>query len=123
MGWPPEAGETLPRAAQAWAPAEKWAVWVLAPGGHGPDWRRVFRIGPEDWELLWEALLAGVQDAPITDVRIGKHGIGCEVALELTIGERSAGVVSAWHYAEEEGAPRLVTAYPKPYNRGRGSGA
>lgn len=39
------------------------------------------------------------------------------------IGERTAPVVSAWHYAEPGAAPRLVTAYPTAYNRAYGSNA
>lgn len=35
----------------------------------------------------------------------------------------AAAVSSAWHYADEGTAPRLVTAYPKPYNRSCGNGA
>jgi hypothetical protein len=45
------------------------------------------------------------------------------VVVHLQVGERSARVTSAWHYAAEGAAPRLVTAYPTPYNLGHGSDA
>jgi hypothetical protein len=67
MVWPPEVGETLPRAAEAWCIEGKWAAWILA----------------------------------------GRTGT----------------VTTAWHYAKKGAAPRLVTAYPRPYNRGHGGNA
>jgi hypothetical protein len=36
MGWPPKAGELLPRAAEAWCEPSKWDGWILASRGHGP---------------------------------------------------------------------------------------
>lgn len=50
-------------------------------------------------------------------------GVSCGITLELSIGERTAPVVSAWHYAGPGAAPRLVTAYPTAYNRVYGSNA
>jgi hypothetical protein len=62
--------------------------------------------------------------ASIQSVRdLGAEGISCGVAVELTIEGRAAAVASAWHYADESAAPRLVTAYPRPYNRAHGNGA
>jgi len=42
------------------------------------------------------------------------HGVVCGVEVELTITDRTARVATAWHYADEEASPRLVTAYPRP---------
>jgi hypothetical protein len=41
-------------------------------------------------------------------------GASCEVYIVLTIDARISKVRSAWHYANEEAAPRLVTAFPTP---------
>jgi hypothetical protein len=40
------------------------------------------------------------------------HGVVCGVEVTLTINEGTAPVATAWHYAHENAAPRLVTAYP-----------
>lgn len=92
----------------------------LPTRGHGPEWRRVFEVGPEDWERVWDAIAAAVREAPVTEVRFGPDGVGCGVVVELRVGPRQAGALTAWHYAHEGAAPRLVTAYPTPYNRGHG---
>jgi hypothetical protein len=124
MAWPPEIGDPLPRAAAVWCVEEKWASWILAERGHGTEWRRVFHVDASQWERIWEAIATAVIGALIETVRSGLHGsITCGVMLDLTIGNRTAAVSSAWHYAAEGAAPRLVTAYPKPYHRSHGDGA
>ncbi len=124
MDWPPKVGEPLPRAAEAWRHRVKLEDWVLAEQGHGREWSRVFRVGLADADLVWHAISAAVLTAPITEVR-GEGGgeVGCGVLVDLAIEARIAPVLTAWHYAHEAAAPRLVTAYPKPYNRGHGSHA
>jgi hypothetical protein len=122
VGWPPKVGEVLPRAADAWCVEEKWADWILADGGHGPEWSRVFRVRHSEWQRVWEAIAAAVIGASIQTVRdLRTAGVTCGVPLDLAIEGRAAAVATAWHYADEATAPRLVTAYPKPYNRGHGS--
>jgi hypothetical protein len=36
----------------------------------------------------------------------------CGVDITLTINDRTSSVATAWHYPDEDAAPRLVTAYP-----------
>jgi hypothetical protein len=118
MGWPPQVGEALPRAADAWCVQEKWLAWILADNGHGPEWARMLQVETDEWELAWKALKETVREAEIQTVRLlDAGGISCGVTVELSIGERTTLVVSAWHYAEPGAAPRLVTAYPTAYNR------
>jgi hypothetical protein len=113
MGWPPKIGEVLPRATECWHERVKLEYWVLAARGHGPEWERVFRVGLEDQERVWEAIAAGAAGAQIATVRDrGAEGIVCGIEMELTLGERTAPVTISWHYASEGAAPRLVTAYP-----------
>jgi Domain of unknown function (DUF6883) len=124
MTWPPRIGEPLPRAAEAWCSEGKWVDWILAERGHGSEWSRVFHVRPDRWERVWEALATAAIGALIQTIRgTAPGGITCGVAIELTIEGRTATVTSAWHYEQEGAAPRLVSAYPKPYNRGHGDGA
>lgn len=124
MGWPPQVGEALPRAADAWCAQEKWLAWILADDGHGPEWAKVLQVEADEWELAWKALKEAVREVSIETVRsLDAGGVSCGVTAELTIGERTAPVVSAWHYPEPGAAPRLVTAYPTAYNQIYGSNA
>jgi hypothetical protein len=103
----------MPRAADAYATADKWQRWILAALGHGEEWARVFHAGPQDRELIWAAIAAAVVDAPVSVVRVrAPHGVVCGVDITLTIKDRTASVATAWHYADADAAPRLVTAYP-----------
>jgi hypothetical protein len=111
---PPTVGHPLPRADEAYATPEKWAEWILADRGHGGEWGRVFRAHLADSEQIWQAIADAVLDASVSAVRKVAVGTTCEVDVELTINERTATVRSAWHYADTEDAPRLVTAFPTP---------
>ena len=110
----PNVGQPLPRADEAYAAPEKWAEWILADRGHGGEWARVFLVHPSDSEQIWQAIANAVLDAPVSAVRKVAVGVACEVRIELTIEERTATVRSAWHYADTDDAPRLVTAFPTP---------
>jgi hypothetical protein len=106
-------GGVLPRGAEAYATPEKWDRWILAGRGHGWEWARVFWVGPADAEEVWRAIANAVLSAPISSVReVSPHGFSCEVQIVLTINARTAAVRTAWHYADAEAAPRLVTAFP-----------
>ncbi len=115
MGWPPQVGEVLPRAAECWHEPIKFGEWILAPRGHGPEWERVFGVTDEDRGRVWEAIAAAAIGAAIVEVRDrSPFGIACGVEAQVTIGEHSATVTMSWHYATPEAAPRLATAYPSP---------
>lgn len=103
---------------------EKWAGWILAERGHGTEWGHVFHVEVGQWERVWEAIAKAVIGALVETVRnLGRAGVSCGVPIELTLEGRTAPVHTAWHYGDEGVAPRLVTAYPRPYNRGHGNGA
>lgn len=111
----PQIGQPLPRAADAYATGDKWRGWVLATHGHGPEWASVFDAGPGDEGQIWRAIAAAVTDAPVSTIRDrAPYGVVCGVELILTVNARKAPVATAWHYADENAAPRLVTAYPSP---------
>lgn len=115
MGWPPQVGERLPRAADCWYQPIKLTGWILNAGGHGPEWERVFQVAAADRERVWAALAAAAVDSTIVEVRDrGADGIVCGVRGKVTIGDRSTMVTMSWHYAAPDSAPRLATAYPTP---------
>ncbi len=108
---PPEIGCPLPRASDAYAAPEKWTSWILADDGHGPDWLRVF--GHVDHETIWPALAEAVRSAPVDAIRPAFAGsLVCRVDVSLVFNERTARIRSIWHYADDNAAPRLVTAFP-----------
>jgi hypothetical protein len=109
----PTLGQPMPRAAEAYATADKWHRWILAAAGHGDEWTRVFHAGPQDSKRIWAAIAAAVVDVPVSVVRDrAPHGVVCGVDVTLTINDRTAPVATAWHYSDADAAPRLVTAYP-----------
>lgn len=109
MTWP-EIDTPIPRVRDAYAPRPKWD-WILGVEGHGEHWRRVF--GDVDAQLLWEVFTALAVESPVSRVRdLGHMGRTCEVVMELTLNNRTATVITAWHYDYDDAAPRLVSAYP-----------
>jgi hypothetical protein len=110
MTWP-AVGEPLPRAHDAYSDAVKWDEWILHDRRHGPDWASVF--GVVDADMIWSALTEAILVAPVISVRlVADGGVSCGVRAPLTLNGRTATVRSAWHYASESDAPRLVTAFP-----------
>lgn len=105
----------MPRTAEAYAMTDKWRGWILAAHGHGPEWARIFEAGPDDGEQIWQALATAVGGTPVSTIcDRAPHGVVCGVEMTVTINDRTASVATAWHYVDEDAAPRLVTAYPSP---------
>jgi hypothetical protein len=122
MAWPPRVGERLPRGADAWFEQSKWSEWILSARGHGLEWEAILRIGGEDVDALWDAIAAEVVEAPVYGVRVAPGGgMLCEVRFPLALRDRTALAITVWHLARAGAAPRLVTAYPRPYTHGHGS--
>lgn len=110
MTWP-QIDQPLPRARDAYSSAGKWDDWILHEEHHGPDWRSVF--GEVDAEMIWPALTEAILVAPVISVRrVADGGVSCGVDVSVTLNDRTSTVRTAWHYADEEDAPRLVTAFP-----------
>ncbi len=108
--WPPHVGAPLPRATDGYAEPAK-LTWILSEEGHGREWARVLRIGPDDTLHLWNAIARAVIDAPIFRVA-ERHGVTCGANIALQIGPRKTKATTSWHYTHADDAPRLVTAYP-----------
>lgn len=45
----------------------------------------------------------------------------CEVRFPLALRDRTALAITVWHLARDGAAPRLITAYLRPYTREHGS--
>lgn len=86
---------------------------MLAAHGHGPEWRKVFGIGPEDEHALRDAILDAVQKGSVDSAKAAREGRNCVVLLELEIRGRRAPVVTVWNFGDKR-PPHLVTAYPAP---------
>jgi hypothetical protein len=121
--WPPEPGEALPRAAEAWGVCEKLAGYSLdtAHESGGPKARGfelILGITLKDIEHLATAILSGIRETPISSVRMRPpYGVHCEVRVGVrglgTKRGRVVEVTTAWELTDTEAAPRLVNAYIK----------
>lgn len=125
MSWPPQIGEVLPRAGDAYGVQIKLRAYSLNQehkvGGHkARAFRRALGITFDDADYLAERLLAGIHEAPIRVVRdIAPHGVVCGVLVPVRglrdHTERTVVVTTSWQLRFETDAPRLVTAYLKGY--------
>ena len=71
-------------------------------------------VGEEALDGLWPLIVVELASAVVTEVRdLASLGISCRVPLFLPIGGRLLSARTAWHYAEDDAAPRLVTAFPQ----------
>lgn len=113
----PQLGELLPAADRAVVPAPKLRDYALNPdhpvgGPKARLWRSVLGFERDDWQLLRDRLLEAVADTPVTDLRAGERITTFETILTITgTNGRRAEVVAAWQIVD--GAPRLVTAFPR----------
>jgi hypothetical protein len=110
----PEVGKPLPRAEDAYVDQSKWHGYVLADDGHGPHWRRVFRVEPTQSAALWQAIVELARTGTVTHLRPNPYGFGCGIQTELTFNGRTATVRLGWFYERPDAPPRLVSAYPTP---------
>jgi|SRR5579884_346011 len=119
MAWPPEIGEPLPRAAEAYGVHDKLARYSLKPGhpsAKAEAFERILAITAADLEYLADALLSGVRTAPVSRVRAApEYGFHCEVVVQVgglrDRADRVASVITAWQIRREDDPPRLITAY------------
>jgi hypothetical protein len=109
-------GDLLPGRDVARIPPEKLRDYVLSTASEvGRHKARVFRstlaLSQDDWQYLREALLAGLQDARISDVRLSRFGPRSTVPVAV-LGRNGelAVVTTAWEI-DRSGHPRLLTAY------------
>ena len=124
MGWPPESGELLPRAAEATGVRDKLSRYSLnlEHGEGGPKARafeRVLGITIADLDYVEAAIAGGIAKTPIVSVRHNPpYGYNCVVELGLGgRGEKAGRTVelrTVWRIAEPGAKPHLTTAYLRP---------
>jgi hypothetical protein len=121
VSWPPQIGELLPHAEDAWGVREKLSSYSLdldhRDGGHKARvFRAVLGITAADVDYLTTALRAGLATTPARLIRANPpHGVMCGVWITVRgpgpHADRTAVVRTAWEIRHEDDAPRLVTAY------------
>jgi len=119
--WPPQIGEPLPRAEDAYNVHEKLADYSLdlehsRGGPKAKGFAAILGITVADLNYLADVLLSGARSGRITEVRDrGEHGMHCEVIVPVRgLGgraDRVANVRTAWEVRWDGDAPRLITAY------------
>ena len=124
MGWPPKAGELLPRAAEAWGVREKLAGYSLDMthedgGPKARGFESILGITSADIDYLEGAILDSIGKTPISSVRHNPpYGYNCVVEFPLRgRGEKSERVVklrTVWRIAEAGAQPHMTTAYLRP---------
>ena len=108
--------QRVPGAERAYVEDAKLA-YLLSADGHGPEFARTLRLSRDDGPSLGAALLAHVRENPAgppQPTAAGPTARKYEVVGDLGVGARRVAAVSVWEILEEEAAPRLVTAYPRP---------
>jgi hypothetical protein len=121
VSWPPDVGEIVPNAHDAFGVHEKLTSYSLnVDHRDGADKARVFRsvlgLTASDVEYLARALVEGLASTPVRRVRENPpHGVLCDVWITVYgLGartDRTAVVRTAWEIRREDDAPRLITAY------------
>ena len=119
MSWPPQIGELLSRAEDAYGVHEKLLNYSLKarhPRGKAEAFARALAVTADDLEYVAEALLGGIRTTPMSGVRpAGVHGFPCEVVVQMRglrdRADRVANVLTAWQIRWDGEPPRLITAY------------
>jgi uncharacterized protein len=120
--WPPQVGQLLPRAADAFGARVKLTTYSLdvthdsgGPKARGFD--RILAITIEDIGYLEGAIYTGILLIPVSQVRDNApYGIKCAVDIPVRgIGAKADRVITirtVWQFDEPDAPPRLVTAFP-----------
>jgi hypothetical protein len=119
VSWPPQIGELLPRAEDAYGVQEKLLNYSLKAGhprGKAEAFAQVLAVTAEDLDYVAEALVNGIRRTPVSGVRpAGLHGFHCEVIVQVRgvrdRADRVANVLTAWQIRWDGDRPRLITAY------------
>ena len=120
--WPPQVGQLLPRAADAFGVHVKLQTYSLdvnhkKGGPKARGFERILGITLENIDYLEGAIYTGVLVVPVSEVRDNAPwGIKGVVLIPVRgRGEKSGRlvhVITSWEIRTPGAAPRLVTAYP-----------
>ncbi len=124
MGWPPQAGELLPRAEEAFGVREKLSTYSLAAthsdgGPKAQGLAQILGITSQSLDYLEDEIYDRIQVTRISSVRQNPpHGVNCVVQFSIRgVGPYSGRIArlrTVWEFASSDSPPRLVTAFLKP---------
>lgn len=124
MGWPPQVGELLPRAQEAFGVRYKLETYSLAishqsGGAKAKGFALILGITIDNAAYLEAEILRGILASPIVAVRTRRpFGITCAVDCPVrgigALSARVAPVRTAWLFSDPASSPRLTSAYLKP---------
>jgi hypothetical protein len=120
--WPPQVGQLLPRAADAFGVRVKLETYSLDVthkdgGPKARGFERILGITLDDIDYLEGAIYTGAVLVPVSEVRDNAPwGIKCVVLIPVRgRGEKSGrlvDVITSWEIRDTGAPPRLVTAIP-----------
>jgi hypothetical protein len=123
MRWPPEVGQLLPRADEAFGVRYKLATYSLAPthrfgGPKAKGFEVILGITMDSIDYLVDEIYDGILKMPISSVRPNPlEGFSCVVDLPLRgIGARRHRIENlrrVWHLCQPDALPRLANAFLK----------
>lgn len=113
VSWPPQIGQLLPRAEDAYGVQEKLLNYSLKaehPRRKAEAFARVLAVTADDLDYVAEPLLSGLRTTPVSGVRpSGVHGFHCEVIVQVRglrdRADRVANVLTAWQIRWDGGPP------------------
>lgn len=123
MGWPPQVGELLPRAEEAFGVREKLASYSLAldhrvGGPKARGFRLILGITIASIDYLETEIYVGIQQHPVKAVVDNPpYGQNCVVEFPLhgvgSYSNRVARLRTVWQLVTPDLPPRLVNAFPR----------
>ena len=124
MGWPPKAGELLPRAEEAIGVREKLAGYSLNKdtqegAAKAKGFEEILGVTLDSIDYLEREIRLGINRNSITSTRENwPFGLNCVVDFPLRgLGPRRSRIIpirTVWIIERPEARPRLTSAYLKP---------
>ena len=124
MGWPPQVGEFLPRAGEAFGVREKLSTYSLIPshpdgGSKAQGLAQILGITLQSIDYLEDEIYNRIRITRISSVRPNApYGINCVVQFSIRgvdpYSGRIAPLRTVWEFASPDSPPRLVSAFLKP---------
>ncbi len=122
--WPPQVGQLLPRAAEAFGVRYKLETYSLDTthkygGSKARGFELILGITIDAIDYLEAQIFARILDTPVSDIRDNPpYGVNYVVNVQVRgIGAKADRVINVrtvWTFEDPGAPPRLVTAIPKP---------
>jgi hypothetical protein len=123
MGWPPQVGELLPRAEEAFEVRKKLIGYSLNRNHQDGGWKAygfdsILGITLDHVDDLEREIRIGIRRTPITSVSLSAYGMRCVVEFPVRgvgdLGARRINLRTVWQFSDPHARPRLLTAFLKP---------